>query len=88
MAMGCEVQGIAGGPKGGEGGIGGLAEEKEGESRSMKRIAVIDGQGGGIGAAIIKTLKKRFGESVEVLALQAPANVTPASSLSSTTSLV
>jgi hypothetical protein len=35
----------------------------------MKRIAVIDGQGGGIGAAVIKALKKKHGESVEVLAL-------------------
>lgn len=35
----------------------------------MKRIAVIDGQGGGIGAAIIKALKREFGESIEVLAL-------------------
>lgn len=35
----------------------------------MKRIAVIDGQGGGIGAAIIKALKRRYGESVEVMAL-------------------
>ena len=35
----------------------------------MKRICVIDGQGGGIGAAIIKTLKKKYGETVEILAL-------------------
>lgn len=42
---------------------------ERGDIRGMKRIAVIDGQGGGIGAAIIKTLRKRFGESVEVLAL-------------------
>jgi Ni,Fe-hydrogenase maturation factor len=33
------------------------------------RICVIDGQGGGIGSAIIKRLKEEFGESVEVLAL-------------------
>ncbi|MCP4670287.1 MAG: DUF3842 family protein [Desulfobacula sp.] len=32
-------------------------------------ICVIDGQGGGIGAAIIKRIKERFGERVEVLAL-------------------
>jgi len=35
----------------------------------MKRLCVIDGQGGGIGALIIKNLKERFGESVEILAL-------------------
>lgn len=35
----------------------------------MKRICVIDGQGGGIGAAIIKGLKKKYGESFEILAL-------------------
>ncbi|MFH1672629.1 MAG: DUF3842 family protein [Pseudomonadota bacterium] len=35
----------------------------------MMRICVIDGQGGGIGSAIIKQLKEAFGESVEILAL-------------------
>lgn len=35
----------------------------------MKRICVIDGQGGGIGAAIIKALKTRYGESMEIWAL-------------------
>ena len=34
-----------------------------------KRICVIDGQGGGIGSALIKRLKDEFGESVEILAL-------------------
>jgi hypothetical protein len=33
------------------------------------RIAVIDGQGGGIGTSIIKKVKEVFGESVEVWAL-------------------
>ena len=33
------------------------------------RICVIDGQGGGIGSAIIKKLKKVFDESVEIIAL-------------------
>ncbi len=33
------------------------------------RICVIDGQGGGIGSAIIKQLKGAFGESVEIIAL-------------------
>jgi hypothetical protein len=35
----------------------------------MKRFCVIDGQGGGIGALVIKRLKERFGESIEVVAL-------------------
>ncbi len=35
----------------------------------MKRICVIDGQGGGIGAAIIKRLKLAFDESVDIIAL-------------------
>ena len=35
----------------------------------MKRICVIDGQGGGIGATIIKALKNNYGETVEILAL-------------------
>lgn len=35
----------------------------------MKRICVIDGQGGGIGIAVIKKLKELLGESVEIIAL-------------------
>jgi hypothetical protein len=35
----------------------------------QKRICVIDGQGGGIGATIIKKLKDAFGEELEILAL-------------------
>ncbi len=35
----------------------------------MKRICVIDGQGGGIGSTIIKRLKDVFGETVEIIAL-------------------
>ncbi len=34
-----------------------------------KKIAVIDGQGGGIGSVVIKELKKQFGETFEVIAL-------------------
>jgi hypothetical protein len=34
-----------------------------------KRICVIDGQGGGIGSAIIKRLKDAYGESIEIIAL-------------------
>jgi hypothetical protein len=35
----------------------------------QRRICVIDGQGGGIGATVIKYLKEAFGESVEIVAL-------------------
>lgn len=35
----------------------------------MKRICVVDGQGGGIGSAVIKKLKDVFEESVEIIAL-------------------
>ncbi len=35
----------------------------------MKRICIIDGQGGGIGSAVIKRIKERFGETIEVIAL-------------------
>jgi NAD(P)-dependent dehydrogenase (short-subunit alcohol dehydrogenase family) len=35
----------------------------------MKRICVIDGQGGGIGSTIIRKVKEAFGEEVEVIAL-------------------
>jgi hypothetical protein len=37
--------------------------------RSRKKIAVIDGQGGGIGSALILKIKERLGESVEIVAL-------------------
>ncbi len=36
---------------------------------AMKRICVIDGQGGGIGATLIKYLKDAYGESVELIGL-------------------
>lgn len=35
----------------------------------MKRICVIDGQGGGIGAAVLRALKEAYGETVELIAL-------------------
>ena len=35
----------------------------------MKRICVIDGQGGGIGSTIIKKLKDVYKETVEIIAL-------------------
>ena len=33
------------------------------------RIAVIDGQGGGIGRSLVENLKKRFADSIEIIAL-------------------
>ncbi len=35
----------------------------------MLRICVIDGQGGGIGSTVIKKLKARFEERIEIIAL-------------------
>jgi len=35
----------------------------------MKRICVIDGQGGGIGSAVIKKLRDIFEENIEIVAL-------------------
>jgi NAD(P)-dependent dehydrogenase (short-subunit alcohol dehydrogenase family) len=34
-----------------------------------KRIGVIDGQGGGIGAALVKALRAAYGETLEIVAL-------------------
>lgn len=42
----------------------------------MKKIAVIDGQGGGIGSLIIKKLKEEFGESFEITALGTNSSAT------------
>ena len=36
---------------------------------AMHKICVIDGQGGGIGSTVIRKLKVRFGETIEILAL-------------------
>jgi hypothetical protein len=35
----------------------------------MLKIAVIDGQGGGIGSLIVKRLRAEFGDSIEMIAL-------------------
>jgi hypothetical protein len=35
----------------------------------LKRVCVIDGHGGGIGAALVKCLKEAYGESIELIAL-------------------
>jgi NAD(P)-dependent dehydrogenase (short-subunit alcohol dehydrogenase family) len=42
----------------------------------MLKIAVIDGQGGGIGAYIIKALKEAFKDNVEIIALGTNAAAT------------
>jgi len=49
-----------------------------GYTESMLKIAVIDGQGGGIGSLIVKRLKEEFSDSVEVLALGTNAAATTA----------
>ncbi len=36
---------------------------------NRKKVCVIDGQGGGIGATIIKKLRERFEERIEIIAL-------------------
>lgn len=38
-------------------------------SDNQKKVCVIDGQGGGIGSTIIKKLKDRFEEQIQVIAL-------------------
>jgi len=35
----------------------------------MTKFCIIDGQGGGIGATIIKKLREKFGESLDIIAL-------------------
>jgi hypothetical protein len=44
----------------------------------MKTIAVIDGQGGGIGSYIIRSLREHFGETVEIIALGTNSTATTA----------
>ena len=44
----------------------------------MLRIAVIDGQGGGIGSLIVKRLKEEFADTIEVIALGTNAAATTA----------
>lgn len=44
----------------------------------MKRIAVIDGQGGGIGSLIVKRLKEEFGDAIEIIALGTNSTATTA----------
>lgn len=42
------------------------------------KIAVVDGQGGGIGSLIVKRLRDEFGDAVEILALGTNAAATSA----------
>jgi len=49
-----------------------------GMEKRKKSIAVIDGQGGGIGNAIIKRLREALGEEVELIALGTNAMATGA----------
>ncbi len=44
----------------------------------MKKIAVIDGQGGGIGSLIIKMLREEFGDNIEITALGTNSTATSA----------
>ncbi len=44
----------------------------------MFKIAVVDGQGGGIGSLIVKRLKDEFGDKIEILALGTNAAATSA----------
>ena len=44
--------------------------------RSGPIVAVIDGQGGGIGAAVIKEIRREFQESLEIWALGANSTAT------------
>lgn len=44
----------------------------------MKSIAVIDGQGGGIGSLIVRKLRESFGDSIEIIALGTNAVATTA----------
>lgn len=56
----------------GRGGLSSYGDEIEKKTfgrKAMKRICVVDGQGGGIGLLLVKALKETFKESVEVIAL-------------------
>ena len=44
----------------------------------MMKIAVVDGQGGGIGSLIVKRLRDEFGDSIDILALGTNAAATTA----------
>lgn len=44
----------------------------------MLKIAIIDGQGGGIGSLIVKRLREEFGDNIEIFALGTNAAATTA----------
>ncbi len=44
----------------------------------MVKIAVVDGQGGGIGSLIVKRLRDEFGDEIEILALGTNSSATSA----------
>lgn len=44
----------------------------------MKKIAVIDGQGGGIGSLIVKMIREEIGDNVEIIALGTNSTATSA----------
>lgn len=44
----------------------------------MKKVAVIDGQGGGIGSLIVKRLREEFTDSIEIIALGTNSTATTA----------
>jgi NAD(P)-dependent dehydrogenase (short-subunit alcohol dehydrogenase family) len=44
----------------------------------MKKIAVIDGQGGGIGSFIVKRLREELGDGIEIIALGTNSTATNA----------
>lgn len=44
----------------------------------MLKIAVLDGQGGGIGSLVVKSLRESFGDAIEILALGTNAAATSA----------
>jgi len=44
----------------------------------MLKLAVIDGQGGGIGSLVVKRLRDEFGDNLEILALGTNATATAA----------
>lgn len=44
----------------------------------MIKIAVIDGQGGGIGSVLVKKMREEFGDSVDIIALGTNAVATTA----------
>jgi hypothetical protein len=44
----------------------------------VKKIAVIDGQGGGIGSLVVKMLREEFGDTIEIIALGTNSTATTA----------